>query len=125
MFGLRVPQIQLSTVAILGFQFRLYRAIAPLSFLCSISLASLFAILSIFGWSDLLQILRKQAAFSFAVLCIMFKIIVAKHSFSSLWVLYVISKSWQDKGCVRLIFGWVLSDWLHWIYAKEPLRSGE
>ena len=49
MFGLRVPQIQLSTVAILGFQFRLYRAIAPLSFLCSISLASLFAILCIFG----------------------------------------------------------------------------
>ena len=26
--------------------------------------------LSMFGWSDLLQILRKQAAFSFAVLCI-------------------------------------------------------
>ena len=36
----------------------------------SISLASLFTSLSIFGWSDLLQILRKQAAFSFAVLCI-------------------------------------------------------
>ena len=38
----------------------------------SISLASLITILSIFGWSDLLQILRKQAAFSFAVLIIMF-----------------------------------------------------
>ena len=33
-------------------------------------LASLFATLSIFGRSDLLQILRLQAAFSFAVLCI-------------------------------------------------------
>ena len=33
-------------------------------------LASLFSSgLSIFGWSDLLQILRKPAAFSFAVLC--------------------------------------------------------
>ena len=38
---------QLSTVAILGFQFRLYRVVAPLSFLRStISLASLFAILN-------------------------------------------------------------------------------
>ena len=53
-----------------GFQFGLYRVIAPLSFQRSISLASLFTSLSIFGWSDLLQILRKQAAFSFAVLCI-------------------------------------------------------
>ena len=34
-------------------------------------LASLFAFLSIFGWSDLLQILRKQTAFSFTVLCIL------------------------------------------------------
>ena len=59
---------QLSTVAILGFQFGLYHVTAPLSFLRSISLASLFAILSIFGWLDLLQILRLQAAFSFAVL---------------------------------------------------------
>ena len=41
-----------------------------LSFQRSISLASLFTSLSIFGWSGLLQILRKQAAFSFAVLCI-------------------------------------------------------
>ena len=40
------------------------------SFLRSISPASLFTSLSIFGWSDLLQILRRQAAFSFAVLCI-------------------------------------------------------
>ena len=37
---------------------------------CLRSLASLFTSLSIFGWSDLLQILRKQAAFSFAVLFI-------------------------------------------------------
>ena len=42
----------------------------PWSFLRSISLASLFSSLSIFGWSDLLQILRKLAAFSFAVLYI-------------------------------------------------------
>ena len=35
---------QLSTVAILGFQFGLYHVAAPLSFLRSISLASLFAI---------------------------------------------------------------------------------
>ena len=48
----------------------LYHVVVPLSFLRSISLASLFAILSIFGWSDLLQIQRKQAAFSFAILCI-------------------------------------------------------
>ena len=41
-----------------------------LSYLRSISLASLFTSLSIFGRSDLLQILRKQVAFSFAVLCI-------------------------------------------------------
>ena len=34
---------QLSTVAILGFQFGLYHVVAPLSFLRSISLASLFA----------------------------------------------------------------------------------
>ena len=42
----------------------------PLSFIRSISLASLFTSLSIFGWSDLLQILRKPAALSFAVLYI-------------------------------------------------------
>ena len=60
---------QLSTVAILGFQFGLYHAVAPLSSLRSISLASLFAIISFFCWSDL-QILREQAAFSFVVLCI-------------------------------------------------------
>ena len=59
---------QLSTVAILGFQFGLYYVVVPLSFLRSISLASLFTSLSIFGWSDLLQILRKLAAFSFPVL---------------------------------------------------------
>ena len=63
-------QLQLQLLAIVGFQFGLYHVIAPLSFLRSISLASLFAIPSIFGWSDLLQILRLQAAFSFAVLCI-------------------------------------------------------
>ena len=51
-------------------QFELYHVIAPLSFQRSISLASLFVILFIFGWSDLLQILRSQAAYSFAVLCI-------------------------------------------------------
>ena len=34
---------KLSTVAIVGFQFGLYRVVAPLSFLRSISLASLFA----------------------------------------------------------------------------------
>ena len=61
---------QLSTVAILGSQFELYHFVVPLSFLRSISLASLFSCLSIFGWSDLLQFLRKPAAFSFAVLCI-------------------------------------------------------
>ena len=61
---------QLSTVAILGFQFGLYHAVVPLSFRRSISLASLFTSLSIFGGSDLLQILRKPAAFSIAVLCI-------------------------------------------------------
>ena len=58
---------QLATGAILGFQFGLYHVVnCPVS----ISRASLYAILSTFGWSDLLQILRKQAAFSFAVLCI-------------------------------------------------------
>ena len=35
-----------------------YRVVAPLSFPRSISLASLFTSLSIFGWSDLLQILH-------------------------------------------------------------------
>ena len=44
-----------------GFQFGLYRV--------SISLASLFTSLSIFGLSDLSQILRIQVVFSFAVLC--------------------------------------------------------
>ena len=53
-----------------SFQFGLYRVVAPLSSLRSITLASLFTSLSIFGWSDLLQILRTQAAFLFAVLCI-------------------------------------------------------
>ena len=43
---------QLSTVAILRFHFGLYHVVAPLSFLRSISLASLFSSLSIFGWSD-------------------------------------------------------------------------
>ena len=52
------------------FQYGPYRVVAPLSFQSSISLASLFTSLSIFGWSDILQILRRQAAFSFAVLCI-------------------------------------------------------
>ena len=51
-------------------QFGLYRVVAPLSFLRSISVAPLFISLSIFGWSDLLQILCRQAAFSFAVLYI-------------------------------------------------------
>ena len=60
---------QLSTAAIIGFQFGLYHVVAPLSFLRSISLASVFTSLSIFSSSDLLQILRRQAAFSFAVLC--------------------------------------------------------
>ena len=61
---------QLSTVAILGFQFGLYYDVDPLSFLRSISPALLFSRLSIFGWPDLLQILRKPSAFSFVVLCI-------------------------------------------------------
>ena len=39
---------QLSTVAILGFQFKLYDVVVPLSFLRSISLASLFAILAFY-----------------------------------------------------------------------------
>ena len=50
-------------------QFGLYHVDAPLSFLFSVSPPSLFAILSIFGSSNLLQILGiKQAAFLFAVL---------------------------------------------------------
>ena len=57
---------KLFTVEILGFLFGLY-VVVPISFLRVISLASL---LSIIGWSDLLQILRKPAAFSFAALCI-------------------------------------------------------
>ena len=61
---------QLSTVAVLGFQFGCYRVVVPLSFLRSISLASLSSSLSIFGWWDRLKILRNLAAFSFAVLCI-------------------------------------------------------
>ena len=61
---------QLSTVAVLGFQFGFYRVVVPLSFLRSISLASLSSSLSIFGWWDRLKILRNLAAFSFAVLCI-------------------------------------------------------
>ena len=60
---------QLSTVAIwLSVNFELYRVVAPLSFLRTITLVSLFTSLSNFGWSNLLQILRRQAAFSFAVL---------------------------------------------------------
>ena len=63
---------QLSMVAILAFQFGLYYVVVPLSFLHSITPASLFSGPSIFGWWDLLQILRKPVAFSFAVhvLCI-------------------------------------------------------
>ena len=53
---------RLSTVGILGFQFRLYHVDVPLSFLRRISIASVYTILSIFGWSDLLQILRRPAA---------------------------------------------------------------
>ena len=37
-----ISQKQLSTVAIVGFQFGLYHVVVPLSFLRSISLASLF-----------------------------------------------------------------------------------
>ena len=55
-----------------------------LSFQRSISLASLFTCLSIFGWSDLLQILRKQAAFSFAVLCIIMFCCLIFHIFLNL-----------------------------------------
>ena len=77
-------------VAIVGFQFGLYHVVAPLSFSRSISLASLFAILSIFGWSDLLQILRLRAAFSFGVLCIISTSLctseVAGATRTSLWV---------------------------------------
>ena len=58
-----------STVAwFLSFQFGLYHVVALFSFLRNISLASLFPGLSIFDWYDLLQILRKPATFSFAVL---------------------------------------------------------
>ena len=58
---------QWSTVSILLFQLGLCDVVSPLSFLRSISLA--LSSLSIFGWSDLLQILRKPVAFSFAFLC--------------------------------------------------------
>ena len=58
---------QLSTVAILRFQFGLSHIVSPSSFLRSISLA-LFPSLSIFGWSDLLQMLRKRTANSLSVL---------------------------------------------------------
>ena len=61
---------KMSTVAILGFHFGRYHDVAPLSFLRNISLASLLSSLTIFDWSDLLQILRKPAAFSFEILCI-------------------------------------------------------
>ena len=61
---------QLSTVAILGFQFELYHVVVPLSFLRSVSLTWLFtSLFSILSWSDLLQIPRKPAAFSVVVLC--------------------------------------------------------
>ena len=63
---------QLSTVPILGFQFGLYHAVAPLSFLRSISLALLFAILSIFGWPDLFRSYVNRQHFRlrpFASLC--------------------------------------------------------
>ena len=40
---------ELSTVAVLGFQFGLYHDVVPLSLLRSISLASLVSSLSIFG----------------------------------------------------------------------------
>ena len=53
---------QLSTVAIWLSRFGLYRVVAPLSFLRGISLASLFTSHSIFGWSDLLLILRRQGS---------------------------------------------------------------
>ena len=57
----------------LAFRFGLYRVVAPLSFPHSISLASLFTSLSIFGWRDLSQILRIYRQHfrlrSFAILC--------------------------------------------------------
>ena len=62
---------QLSTVAILGFQFGLYHAVAPLSSLRSISLASLFAIISFFADQIYRSYVNKQhfRLWSFASLC--------------------------------------------------------
>ena len=57
----------------------------PLSLLRSFSLASMFTSLSIFGWSDLLQILRKPAAFSFVVLYIILFI------FYLIWFFFIIA----------------------------------
>ena len=53
-----------------GFQFG--RVVAPLSFLRSISLASLFTSLSIFGWSDLLQTYVNRQHFRLSVETVVF-----------------------------------------------------
>jgi len=60
---------QLSMVEILGFQFGLYHVVVPLSFLRSNQPCLIFMFL-LFGWSDLLQVLRTPDTFSFAVSCI-------------------------------------------------------
>ena len=54
----------------LAFSTGLYHVVAPLDFLRSIRLASLLTSLSIFSWSDLLQILRKQVAWHHCVYCL-------------------------------------------------------
>ena len=84
-----------------GFPFGLYRVVSPLSFLRSISLASLFTSRSIFGWSDLLQILRIQAAFSFAVLCIIM--------YKNIWrMINKIASIWGEN-LLGYIYPWTLS----------------
>ena len=60
---------QPSMLAILGYYFGLYHVIVPLSFLRS-NQTCFIAMFLFIGWSDLLQILRTPAAFSFAVSCI-------------------------------------------------------
>ena len=47
-----ISQKQLSTVAIVGFQFGLYHVVSPLSFLRCISLASLFTKVEQEKWKD-------------------------------------------------------------------------
>ena len=71
---------QLSTVAVLGFQFGLSHVVAPLSFLRSISPASLFSCLLFLADQTFYRsYVNRQPWFSFAVLCIvMFRHITFK-----------------------------------------------